>query len=204
MTQDLTTTPIIMCRVVMQQQQQLFVQWPSFDQNVGDSIAMLLSHVNQLLSACCNSNTGGCLPFNLQGASAKIWCYTKTAIEQSWCLESGHLYSYFNDSCRLTKTKLKRKHFKMNYLLVLNLFFKCFFIGKILTVKFLLTHPVSPYLHWLNAKWSCRTARRHKLTICQSSRPSSVGRPLWLPHCIRSALRQGPGPVLLRYFLLQR
>ena len=30
----------------------------------------------------------------------------------------------------------------MNYFLVLNLFFKCFFTGKFLSVRFLLTHPV--------------------------------------------------------------
>ena len=30
----------------------------------------------------------------------------------------------------------------MNYFLVLNLIFKCFHTGKILSVRFLLTHPV--------------------------------------------------------------
>ena len=31
----------------------------------------------------------------------------------------------------------------MNYFLVLNLFFECFFTGKILSISFLLTHPVN-------------------------------------------------------------
>ena len=43
---------------------------------------------------------------DVQGVSAKTWRYIKTFIEQSRYLKSGHLYSYFNDSCLLTKTKL--------------------------------------------------------------------------------------------------
>ena len=34
----------------------------------------------------------------------------------------------------------------MNYFLVLNLFFECFYTGKILSIRFLLTHPVYMFL----------------------------------------------------------
>ena len=36
----------------------------------------------------------------------------------------------------------------MNYFLVLNLFLTCFYTGKILSVRFLLTHPVYSVLAW--------------------------------------------------------
>ena len=51
------------------------------------------------------------LECNIHGASAKTWHYKKMLIEQSWYLESGHLYSYFNESCLLTKTTLKKETF---------------------------------------------------------------------------------------------
>ena len=35
----------------------------------------------------------------------------------------------------------------MNYFLVINLFLKCFYTGKILSVRFLLTHPVYLYAY---------------------------------------------------------
>ena len=47
----------------------------------------------------------------VQGASAKTWRYIKTIIEQSQHLESDILYSYFNDICLLTKTKLQTETF---------------------------------------------------------------------------------------------
>ena len=62
--------------------------------------------------------------------SAKTWHYIKTLIEQSWYLEIGHLYSYFNDRGLLTKTKLKKEYFKQNYTLVLNLFLNVFLMVK--------------------------------------------------------------------------
>ena len=84
----------------------------------------------------------------IQGASTKTDAITKMLIEQSWYLKSGHLYSYFNDSCLLTKTKLK--HFKNYYFLVLNLFLKCFYTIKFLVSGFFwctLYTPVPLYMY---------------------------------------------------------
>ena len=41
----------------------------------------------------------------------KPYAMKKTFIEQSFYLKSGNLYSCFNDSCLLTKTKLKIEPF---------------------------------------------------------------------------------------------
>ena len=41
----------------------------------------------------------------------------------------------------------------MNYFLVLNPFFECFFTGKILTVRFFLTHPVLHILYYTSQNW---------------------------------------------------
>ena len=56
------------------------------------------------------------------GCVSKNLTLYKNACQKSKHLESDILYSYFSDSCLLTKTKLKMETFKMNYLWVLNLF----------------------------------------------------------------------------------
>ena len=53
----------------------------------------------------------------VKGVSAKTWRHIKTPIVQSWYLKSGHLYSYVNDSCLLTKTKLKIETFNLKWII---------------------------------------------------------------------------------------
>ena len=57
----------------------------------------------------------------------------------------------------------------MNYFLVLNLFLKCFYTGKILSVRFLLMHPV--YMHtYVHAGWlkeACLTRDKAVRACCR-------------------------------------
>ena len=79
----------------------------------------------------------GCVSKNLTLYKNVHW--TKLILEK-W---ASLLILQWHLSLDKNKVKIEKlKRFKMNYFLVLNLFLKCFFTGKILSVGFLRTHPV--------------------------------------------------------------